>query len=277
MSAHDNKIARQGLDAPIPIFVLGSPRSGTTVLSAYLGTADCVVDFNELAVFYFTHWIARREYARVPTPLKERYLWELERHATTFALEAAQSEGAAFFCDSTPWNLRITDYLFSSFPRALFVLVLRNFAGVAQSLSRSYEDGWRFAGPGMVERARLWAALYANVTTLPLEQTIPISYDRLCAEPLVELKAFSERLGRFRFPTASLKLTPFAKSHAVTAPRPTLGQVDASGRVTLHPMASFDRNAWTGIGDPEAARLVAKIEGLIEATFPGYYCAPSGA
>lgn len=257
-----------------PIFVVGSPRSGTSLAAAYLCTSRAVADFGELGVFAFTRRVARREFERVQSPLKDVYLAELDQHAIDFVLREARATGARYFCDSTPWNLHVIDYLREIFPHALFILTIRHYAGVIQSLERSYHDGWKWAGPSATDRALIWSRAYKKVTGLPMDRTITLGYDRLCQNPSVAISDFIDRLALAGFPVSELCLSAFAESHATTSPRRTVAVRTSGGPVTLHSMQSFDPECWRVEDEQQVRPIVADCEHVLRALFPTDYSVP---
>ncbi len=257
--------------APIrPIFVMGSPRSGTTLVGAFVGSANGVSNFGELGIFYFSIFISRREYRRVETPLKERYFESLEKHAAVFASEEAIKVGSKFFCDTLPWNLRIGADLAKKFPEAIFILVLRHYSGVIQSLQRSHADGWAWAGPTDEDRAEIWTSLYSHAQELPSSRTVPISYDALCENPAPTIGIFKSRLEVLGVPMGSSTYGAFVQSHATTARRPTLGSVSTEGFISLSPIRSFDQTTWRSITNGAIVSKINKVESILRGRFPEY-------
>ncbi|NUM45355.1 MAG: sulfotransferase [Anaerolineales bacterium] len=257
-----------------PIFVLGSPRSGTTLISAFLGTSKEIIDFGELGVFYFARWVSRREYKRSTMLLREDYFRELENHAVDFAVRKTEEVFATYFCDSTPFNLRIADFLATTFPNAIFVLTLRHYSGVIQSLERSFADGRRWAGETVPERALIWKEVYSYAPNLPFERTVPISFDRLCLSPQLTIDEFVQRLGILGVPTHDLSLSAFCKSHATTKPRSTIGVVTNDGETNLQSIPSFDRFLWLKSTENDVSAIVSETENMLKQLFPQYYYQP---
>jgi sulfotransferase family protein len=260
----------------VPVFVLGSPRSGTTMIGHYLGSSPDIADFQELGVFFFSHSTARRAYKHFPTSLKESYLSEVERHAIDFAIRQTRAVGRRFFCDSTPRNLLIVDYLSTIFPHAIFVLTLRHYVGVIQSLERAYRDGWKWAGSGILERACVWTRYYAEARKLPLERTVLFGYDRFCAAPGSVLEDFHRRLAELGISTDNFSLSAFERSHATTQARSTIGLQDSAGRTLLQPMPSFDRVSWTDSDTRAVEPEVGGTEAILREMFPEHFGSPAG-
>ena len=257
----------------LPVFVVGAPRSGTTLTGAYVGSAPEIAELGELSVFYFSRSIARRHYERVPTPLKQLYISELEQHAIEFALRHTRAVGATAFCDSTPWNLRIADYLIQVFPTAVFIVVLRHYSGVIQSLERSYRDGYQWAGPTIRERAQLWSRMYAHLRRIPKTRIVPLGYDRFCADPIRVLREFNTRLRIAGVPSENLSLSAFSHSHATTQNRPTIGS-EENGHIVLKPIHSVDLKAWRSESSSEVEQIVRNTDHFLRDVFPDDYADP---
>lgn len=239
-----------------PIFVLGAPRSGTTVLGSYVASAPAVCDLGEYAGFFFAHHIAEREYRRVPSPYKDRYMAELRDHAREFPGRIARASGCGAFCDSTPWNLLVAAELVQRLPDALFVLTVRDIAGLSQSLARSHAAGYEWAGATIAERAELWRDFYAHVEALDPARTILVDYEHLCADPTPALAELDRSLVA-RGIAGPRDRGQFCESHANPegSARPTLGTYIAGGGVALSPIASSDPAAWS----PEAEYTARSI------------------
>src|SRR5712691_10493377 len=96
-----------------PIFVVGSPRSGTTMLGNYLGSARSVLNVGEYRALYLTYAALPMQMlgaldGLVPEawePQRLRYMAEAQRHALEFLVRASQQAGCSAFCDSTPRNV----------------------------------------------------------------------------------------------------------------------------------------------------------------------------
>src|SRR5260370_4461368 len=127
-----------------PIFVLGSPRSGTTMIGNYIGSAQSVLNAGEYRAFYVAYGALPIQLAEAFSGLvparwerhRLQYMQEVQRHAAEFIVRIAEEEGCTAFCDSYPRNLLIVTALMKVFPEALFVLTLRHYTGTIQSLLR---------------------------------------------------------------------------------------------------------------------------------------------
>lgn len=254
-----------------PLFVLGCPRSGTTVLGSYVGTTPGVCDLGEYGGFYLTLHHAPRELGRAPSLFRENYQASLESHARWFPASEAAKAGCSWYVDGTPWNLLVADRLLDLLPHALVVLCLRDFRGVIQSLRRSYADGYRYAGATWEESAGLWARFYLHALTLPTEQTVVVSYDRLCDEPAEEIARLDGELARHGL-QAGRSVDVFAHSHAVPdgSVRPTVAcKSQMTGAVELRSRLRHDRAAWPAVIERSSAGIVGEVDAALRERFPG--------
>ncbi|MFI2369963.1 sulfotransferase family protein [Streptomyces sp. NPDC018833] len=217
---------------PRAVLVLGSPRSGTTMMGRYLGTSKRVCDLGEFNAFYFTRKIAPREFEGIPGRFLNEYLGDLRTHALEFAQSIAVKESCEFYLDHSPWNLLLGEDLVSDVPDALFVLMLRNPRGVVESLRRSFDDGRSWAGEDEAARVNIWRRFYEKALELPSERTVAVSYDELCATPGVAIRDLECRIAAKGFSLGDLDPTVLAKSHATNSAhqRPVIARVDAHGR-----------------------------------------------
>jgi hypothetical protein len=257
--------------APEPIFVLGSPRSGTTLAGSWIGSHPSVYALGEYSAFVFAYATAPVGYTRTRPPYAQRYLRELQNHAAEFAGRLAAERGARFYCDATPWNLLIAETLVELFPAARFVLTLRHYAGVIQSLERSYHRRYLWAGATPAERASIWAALYERAGDLPADRTTVFSYDELCADPDTTLARWRSGLARIGFDPAGLDDQVFLRSHATGSDdhRRTVA-TGVDGRVTFEPIPSLDKQRWSEALDTEVRPVVDAVDNLLRQRFPEY-------
>jgi hypothetical protein len=246
------------------------------MLGSFIGSAPAGIYIGEFAGFYLTKVIVPREYRRVHSVLKQKYIRELQEHAAAFVIKEIEQIGAAFFVESTPWNLHVADYLCRLFPSALFVLTIRHYSGVIQSLERSYRDGWRWAGKTLAERAQVWADFYAHASFLPTNRTIAISYDRLCETPELALSQLIEKLRDFHIPAENCDWTVLTRSMATTSERPTIAEIGPSGELRLKSRATFKIDKWSDRDQDLVYNTVSGADQVLRVLFPDVYSPPYG-
>ncbi len=289
-----------------PIFVLGSPRSGTTMIGNYIGSARSVLNAGEYRALHLAygtlpiqltgtltgHTNAERESHRLTgltppawEPYRLAYLREVQQHAAEFILRAAKEQGRTAFCDCSPRNVLIQAELAAQFPEALFVLTLRHYTGVIQSLMRlggislvpGKESSQRWFDPSAVAAAIVWNQHYAAGLQLPNDRTVVFGYDRFCADPEPVLMRFKAALAAAGFPIEELDDGVFAISHASDAaqPRATVGQVD-NGETRLVSRPSYDRSTWLPANEADVQSVVTMTHLRMLAHYPGDYSEPIG-
>jgi Sulfotransferase family len=228
-----------------PLFVCGAPRSGTTLMGHYLGTSNVVLHLGEYGGLYLSlflapkMWMANKMSQLPQPPYIQRYHEELYHHALDFPQRLARLGAFRFWCDSVPMNLTIAKDLTERLPDALYILMIRNYKGVMQSLARAFASGEMWAGRTWFDRAHIYRC-YENASLLPTERTIAVSYDKLCMSPAEAISELQEKLRSFGVPPESLDTSVFAKSWATdpTEQRPTIGSIDESGALHLSPLKS---------------------------------------
>lgn len=259
---------------PRALFVLGSPRSGTTLIGSYLGSSPSALDLGEYGGFHVAHGVVPAVIGRFPGPLRDRYLADLCAHAQRFAEDAARENGRAWYCDGTPWNLRIAAALADQLPDALFVLLLRHYSGTVQSLRRSYAAGFHWAGSTFEESARVWSAMYERVADLPSERTIVVGYDRLGMSPAGTLEELENGLRAHGIDPTTLDRRQLTVSHARPGtPGPTVAVMEGTA-VRLRPFQTFVPEAWSGDIHAAVWPVVGEVHQMLQARYPGDYLSP---
>ncbi len=258
---------------PRAVFVLGVPRSGTTLIGNYLGSPPGVENFAEYGGFYLAHSIAPNVVGRIPGFHHDAYLAELAGHARDFAERVTAEHGRAWYLDHTPWNLEVAARLAEAVPDALFVLMLRHYAGNILSLHR-----FDWGGESWADSARIWATLCGQMLYLPADRLIPVGYDALAAEPEQTLGDLATALDKHGFPVADLDPGVLTLSHAaiIGEPRPVIGVTgNGDGTVTgMRPISSFDADRWSGDIHAEVWPVVADMHFELLRRFPGAYRCP---
>lgn len=111
-----------------PVFIVGMPRSGTTLLAELLSRHSGVRNRGELP------WVARL--AEQPALSGAPTHGALQHAATAYAMHARQDDapGVRWFIDKQPLNFRYTDLVLSMFPDARVIHCQRNERDTALSL-----------------------------------------------------------------------------------------------------------------------------------------------
>jgi hypothetical protein len=256
---------------PRAVFVLGCPRSGTTLVGNFLGSSTQVLNLAEFGGFYVAHSMAPAVIKRLPGFHHDEYLAELRSHARLFAERLARSSGCSWYLDHTPWNLEIAPGLAADVRGALYVLMLRHYAGAILSMHRLpwFGETWE-------DVARLWTQMCGRIIDLPSDRLIPVGYDMLAAQPERTVAALMSALDRHGFPVHALDARVLTLSHAalVGQPRPVIGVSENGSEFRFQSISSFDAERWSGDIHDRIWPIVRDAHFELLRRFPGIYSCP---
>jgi hypothetical protein len=256
------------------LFVLGAPRSGTTLVGNFIASHPVCCDLGEYFGFYVSLWQVPQALQRAPSRFKAEYLEDLFDASLAFADRQRDQRGARFWCDQTPFNLSIAQSLATRLKDAIFVLMLRHYRGAIQSLRRSYTEGYRWAGRNFQDSATLWANIYHNCAHLPPERTIAVSYERLCAFPLEAIESLEAQLAhKLGIESSGFDRSVCARSYATTALRRTIAFMGEES-VEFKPIASYDSERWTEGMETAALVYASETDALLRNRYPDVYREP---
>lgn len=140
-----------------PIFIVGSPRSGTTFLGSCIGElSEISYHFEPVATKAAARYVYNQEwdFAKAKGIYQRVYAWLMRLHA----------DGDLRFADKTPRNCFLIDFLHQAFPDAQFIHIIRDgrdaalshskkpWMQAAQAKSTKHEPGGYRYGP----YARFW-------------------------------------------------------------------------------------------------------------------------
>jgi hypothetical protein len=256
---------------PRALFVLGCPRSGTTLIGNFLGSSAQVLNLAEYGGFYVAHSMAPAVITRLPGFHHDEYLAELRHHARLFAERLARSSGCSWYLDHTPWNLEVAPSLAADDGGALYVLMLRHYAGAILSM---HQLPW--FGETWEDSARLWTNMGGRIIDLPADRLIPVGYDALASQPAQTLAALMAALDARGFPVHDLDARMLTVSHAalIGQPRPAIGVRENGGGFRFQSIRSFDVERWSGDIHARIWPIVRDMHFELLRRFPGVYGCP---
>ena len=169
-----------------PIFIIGMPRSGTTLVEQIISSHSKVTGLGELPfVSKFGFSIVRdlSKYSKdTISKFRDNYLEKLRR----------QANGNLIICDKMPQNFLYIDLIVASFPEAKILHVKRNPAAVCwanyKQWFRSKDLGYSYSINDIVEYHRLYEELMQFWKTLFKDRIYEIDYEVLTTNHEVEIK-----------------------------------------------------------------------------------------
>jgi tetratricopeptide (TPR) repeat protein len=124
-----------GTSATTPIFIVGMPRSGTTLIESVIGAHSMAIACGELVGM---RWIMQEFLAQARASASARIpedIWEQWRES--YWREAPDPRGAAFITDKNPWNFDAIGLIAELFPEARIIHVRRNPVETGISIFRN--------------------------------------------------------------------------------------------------------------------------------------------
>jgi len=175
-------------DGPVPVFVLGQPRSGTTLTEQILTAHPQVAGFGELAtVGRLVAQVLQDGQGFDPQAFADGYLKGLPD----------MPEGTAAFVDKMPANYRYIGFLANAMPQARFVWLQRDPRDVALSMWRTYFPapamGYTFDLQAMAMVANMHQQYLAHWQALFPDRILAIRYEDIVAD----VKGSSRQLADF--------------------------------------------------------------------------------
>jgi hypothetical protein len=180
-----------GDDAFVPVFVLGLPRSGTTLVADWLARHPAVCNRGELPL------VARlaADVARAANPVAAR-----EAAARTYRVQVRQDDTAArWFIDKQPLNFLHVDFILATFPGARVVycgrdardtalsIFMQHFAGAEYAFAYDFE---RIAAAVQGERRLRGSALQRHPARVR-----EVRYEEFVADPLAATTTLAAWIG----------------------------------------------------------------------------------
>ena len=192
-----------------PLFIVGVPRSGTTLLAELLGRHPLICNRGELG------WLATLARQLEQTGAREPAAFE--QAATIYAAQLRQDDSSAgWFIDKQPLNLLHIDLILTLWPNARIIHCRRNLRDTALSLwSQSFHDHAHDYAYDFGDIAALIQGcerLHAHSLARHAASTHTVRYEELIADPAPCLGELARWLG---LPEHDLLGTP-SHDHAIS-------------------------------------------------------------
>lgn len=253
-----------------PVFVVGCPRSGTTLVGRCLGghpdlaTGDesiVLTDFWRMLIeLHFganpRAWAPLRDVVPLPEFVETIGAFT-DRVLRGFLRDRDPSRTR--YVDHTPWYAGCIPLLDALYPDCRVVHVVRDGRDVVASLSRSYELGFAWCGATIARRASVWTRLVGAALhhgpRLSGNRYLEVRYETIERDPEGTLRHIVEALGE-RWHAGVLEALAVAHASPSRADAP-LATRARDGTVSLRPRAARARDETWSDDDREAFARVA--------------------
>jgi hypothetical protein len=179
-----------------PIFVIGSPRSGTTLLRLILDAHPRISCGEETHFLRHLQAVVGTDWDLVATYGFDRDWW-LERIASFylgFQEEVLARSGKARWAEKDPTYTLLLDFIDSLFPDAVYVHLLRD----GHDVVASFRDRWGYRSAGRAAKSE-WArhvrAARSFERKLPPERFLELRYEALVTDPQAQGQRLFSFLG----------------------------------------------------------------------------------
>lgn len=177
--------------APYPVFVIGLPRSGTTLVEAVLGGHPHVAPLGERGTAGFL----LRDIIEQDLPFTRNDAIEMIREDQRLMPDLP--EGTVAYVDKMPENYRLVGFLKSAYPNARIINVRRDPRDIALSMWKSHFSGtalsYTYDWDRMAFRFNLYAQSMAHWKTVLPRQILDVHYKDL----VEDVEATGRRMAAF--------------------------------------------------------------------------------
>ncbi|MCI5095806.1 MAG: sulfotransferase [Rhodobacteraceae bacterium] len=178
-------------EAPHPIYVLGLPRSGTSLVEAMLARHPKVTAMGERAATGFL----LQDLIEKNLPFDSKAITRFVEGDKDFL--PACPDGTSAYVDKMPENYRYIGFLRAAYPDAKFIHVKRDPRDVALSMWKSHFSGralsYTYDLGAMAHRFGLYAQFMTRWTSLYPDAILTVNYEELVSDPT----AASQKLAQF--------------------------------------------------------------------------------
>lgn len=179
--------------APAPVFILGMPRSGTTLIEQMLSAHSRVHAGGEIE--FLNDWLSRLDwrgigdFSAAGPRFRDEYLDHL----------AALGEGAAYVTDKLPLNFQWIGAIFSMLPDAKIVHVVRDARATCWSNFKHYYsgdgNGFAYDLDDVVAYYSAYSDLMKHWDKVFAQRIFRLDYDRLTEDPEPPMRDLLRYLG----------------------------------------------------------------------------------
>ncbi len=182
--------------AATPIFVIGSPRSGTTLLRLLLDSHPAISCGEETHFLRHLETIVGRDWPLVETYGLDRDWWltRIRSLYAEFQAEVLERAGKARWAEKDPTYTLHLSFIDELFPDALYVHLVRD----GHDVVASFRDRWGYVSAARAARSE-WARYVEAArdlgARLPPQRFLELRYESLVADPEPEARRLFTFLG----------------------------------------------------------------------------------
>jgi tetratricopeptide (TPR) repeat protein len=192
-----------GCPAPDPIFVLGRPRSGSTLIEQILSSHSAIEGLAELP--YITTLAGRLENRDGAIPYGTEYLRALEKMEPQGLMALGEEYmrttqghrklGRPFFIDKKPANFSHVGMIMLILPNAKIIDARRHPAASALSMFKQYSSKGRLRLTELGRFYRDYVELMAHFDRVAPGRIHRVHYENMVADPDTEVRRLLDHLG----------------------------------------------------------------------------------
>ena len=186
-------ILPKGSSQPVPIFILGMPRSGTTLVEQVVSSHSKVTGAGELN---YVHSFGETLSLGLIEPIKVNILQFRERYLSSLT---SRSEGKRFVTDKMPGNFKYLPLICSALPEAKIVHVQRDARATCWSNYRHYfwssGNGYCYSLADVVSYYKLYRNIFKIWDNYYGDRIYELSYEKLTINQQAETEKLIEYLG----------------------------------------------------------------------------------
>ena len=185
--------AETARDGPRPIYVVGMPRSGTTLTETVIGSHPQVFPLGERGVpSFLLHPFVDKEQAFTPEAAQTFVSEDISRLPD-------MPGGTTAYVDKMPDNYRLLGHLLTAYPEARFVHLCRDPRDVAMSIWRGYFSGssltYAYDLKAMAHRFNLYGRLMQHWRQVMPGRLYDLRYEDLVGDIESESRKLAEFCG----------------------------------------------------------------------------------
>lgn len=189
--------AKAAHPGPAPVFIVGMPRSGTTLVEAMLSRHPQVHALGEtIHISELDRQLTGGDPGKIPGLPRDRLRAAGEK--TLKAMRAGAGPGIRFVADKTPENAFRIGLIAALFPQARIIHVRRHplDCGLSNLFTRfTRGQGFSFRQNDLGERIRQTAEVMSIWKRTGLVPVLEVNYERIVNEPAVQARRMTDFLG----------------------------------------------------------------------------------